>query len=413
MFHLFASEQGGPCMVETMHAMRRDAEQQEAVITILGKVLDVTVARAAQDPHRGAQVHSSLRVFQGGRRCPLKPSAFLARMLKYGHCSPCCLLVAMVYLQRINLRCSSTLVMTPHNIQRLLLTAVMLASKFLDDLFCSNQQVKHTPRVCPCARRWSQARLTCRRTLLQWASIGDLQLREMNELELHMLKLLDFSLSISREIYNGSWTAVMGMAQKVGPAESWQADVPKIKIQSGDSLQPSRPAGPISPVASSPAAYTEPEVEPEFTTGLGGKTRRVPAAPADPGSPSSSPALIPGVQSPTRARSSVAPPRVTGSPGALPTLIARSATARPARNDKHAKSPSFRSPSPIPASLQWERSAMLLSTSAMLLSDVKELHHRHEQGLRASPAPRLLTTRRPSVAGFSTCASPPARAVVY
>jgi hypothetical protein len=144
MFHMLASEKGGPSMVEFMDAMKQDAEEQQEVVTVLGKVFDETVARNQDSCQCLTSVHSSLIMFQGRRRCPLKPSAYMARMLKYGHASPCCLLVGLVYLQRINLRCSSALVMTPYNIQRLLLVAVMLASKFLDDFLCSNEQVMYS-----------------------------------------------------------------------------------------------------------------------------------------------------------------------------------------------------------------------------------------------------------------------------
>ena len=61
------------------------------------------------------------------------------------------------------------------NMQRLLLTLVMLSSKFLDDYFCSNKQ---------------------------WAAIGDLSTRELNMLELHILTLLDFNLNITRDAYD-------------------------------------------------------------------------------------------------------------------------------------------------------------------------------------------------------------------
>ena len=111
--------------------------------------------------------------FDGLRRCALPPSAFLARMLRYGHASPCCLVIAMSYLERVNERLPSVC-LTAFNMQRLLLTLVMLASKCFDDYFCSNKQ---------------------------WAMIGDLQTRELNRLELDILHLLEFKLVIDRETY--------------------------------------------------------------------------------------------------------------------------------------------------------------------------------------------------------------------
>ena len=53
-----------------------------------------------------------------------------------------------------------TLRLTSFNIQRMFLTAMMIAHKFLDEPVCSNKQ---------------------------WSLVGDLTVKEMNSLELHML----------------------------------------------------------------------------------------------------------------------------------------------------------------------------------------------------------------------------------
>jgi hypothetical protein len=85
--------------------------------------------------------------------------------------------VGLIYLQRLkdldtDGKCTR---LTSYNIQRLLLTALMLASKFLDEPHASNKQ---------------------------WALVGDLSVQEMNSLELEMLWLLKFSLNISRDEYD-------------------------------------------------------------------------------------------------------------------------------------------------------------------------------------------------------------------
>ena len=171
-------------MMEFAEAMKNDALSQDIVVSLLGAVLDKSVSRNAM-PVSIPLAHGILRSFESNRQCPLAPTAFFERMLHYSGCSPCCFLVGVIYLQRINIKCNSELVITPFNLQRLLLTAVMVASKYLDDLYSSN---KH------------------------WASIGDLDTRELNKLELELLQMLDFSLGLTRECYNRSWDALVELA---------------------------------------------------------------------------------------------------------------------------------------------------------------------------------------------------------
>ena len=146
--------------------------------------------------------------FDGFKGCELQPSAFLSRMLRYGQASPCCLVTAMVYLERMNSRLPA-LCLTTFNIQRLLLTLVMLASKYLDDYYCSN---KH------------------------WAAIGDLQLQELNKLEVDVLLILDFRLNLTRETYN----RVDSQLEQID-LKTFRASMQHVYTQHSTSMQPSQP----------------------------------------------------------------------------------------------------------------------------------------------------------------------------
>ena len=73
----------------------------------------------------------------------------MQRILKHTQCSPCNLVVAIIYLRRYANAAGTPLRLTSHNIQRLLLTAAMLASKFLDEPHCTNRQVCRRA-ACPC-----------------------------------------------------------------------------------------------------------------------------------------------------------------------------------------------------------------------------------------------------------------------
>ena len=63
--------------------------------------------------------------------------AYLERIAKYFQCSDQCLVLGLIFIDRI-VRLHSDFIVSPLNIHRLLATSVMVASKFWDDVFYSN-----------------------------------------------------------------------------------------------------------------------------------------------------------------------------------------------------------------------------------------------------------------------------------
>jgi hypothetical protein len=185
LWHTHAQVAGGPAMSEFTQTMKDDAAAQEHIIELLGTLLDKTVQR-----NDGLGRKSDLPEFEAGKACPLTASAYLKRIMKYGCCSPCCVVVGLIYLQRLKQR-NPTVCLTSGNMQRLLLTSVMVAAKFLDDLYYSN---KH------------------------WARIGGLNLQELNTLELKLLFQLSFSLCINREEYQEYLQGLIGAVNVAPPA---------------------------------------------------------------------------------------------------------------------------------------------------------------------------------------------------
>ncbi len=113
---------------------------------------------------------------------------YLERMIKYSRASPCCFAIAVIYLARFNER-HPCLQLTSRTIQRFLLVATMLATKFYEDNFFLNST------WCGCSffdfsHGLADPVLRCR------AKIGDIPLTELNALELTFLLTIDFNLNV-------------------------------------------------------------------------------------------------------------------------------------------------------------------------------------------------------------------------
>ena len=191
--------------LESMAAFKADARAQEGLIGMVGRVLDKTVL--SNEMLHGACGATSMHPnFEGMHPCPLHPSAYISRIMKYSECSPCNLVVALIYLERLessvrtdmlagdsDLRGADRLRLTTTNVQRLLLTAVMLACKFFDEPVVRNKQ---------------------------WGLIGDLKVAEMNELELDMLWALKFSLNVTRDEYDRCCKILVGLDSTGGSGDT-------------------------------------------------------------------------------------------------------------------------------------------------------------------------------------------------
>ncbi len=197
--HAEPLERGGLDMAELKAAMTKESSAQEPLVEIIGALLDKTVQRNDM-LGRVSQLHA----FEGARICALPASEYLIRIMRYGKCSPSCAVVGLIYLQRIKAKVPSACV-TSRNLQRLLLLALMLANKFLDDLYFSNKQ---------------------------WAKIGGISLQEINELELTVLRLLEWKMMVTREEYL-EYLEELGCGPPPGTstadAEVWAQELEELK----------------------------------------------------------------------------------------------------------------------------------------------------------------------------------------
>ncbi|KAL5058701.1 hypothetical protein RYX36_030305 [Vicia faba] len=114
-------------------------------------------------------LQQKISVFQGLTRPNISIQSYLERIFKYANCSPSCFIVAYVYLNRFTQK-QPSLPVNSFNVHRLLITSVMVAAKFMDDIYYNNAY---------------------------YAKVGGITTIEMNFLELDFLFGLGFHLNVT------------------------------------------------------------------------------------------------------------------------------------------------------------------------------------------------------------------------
>eukprot|EP01018_Ginkgo_biloba_P024855 Gb_27223 [translate_table: standard] len=98
---------------------------------------------------------------------------YLQRMFKYAHCSPSVFVVSYAYIDRL-IEMNPGFLITSLNVHRLLITSVMVATKFLDDLHYRNSY---------------------------YAKVGGLTTPELNDLEIEFVFKLRFRLHVTVSVF--------------------------------------------------------------------------------------------------------------------------------------------------------------------------------------------------------------------
>ncbi|CAL9236947.1 unnamed protein product [Arabidopsis halleri] len=143
------------------------------LIAFLSSLLE-RVAESNDLTRRVTSQSERVSVFHGLSRPTITIESYLERIFKYANCSPSCFVVAYVYLDRFTHR-QPSLPINSFNVHRLLITSVMVAAKFLDDLYYNNAY---------------------------YAKVGGISTKEMNFLELDFLFGLGFELNVTPNTFN-------------------------------------------------------------------------------------------------------------------------------------------------------------------------------------------------------------------
>lgn len=138
---------------------------QEGLVAALANVLSHLASL-------GCKVHRAT-IFHAVQPPQISIQDYLTRIARYYHCSDSCLILGLIYIDRL-VKLHPDFVVSPLNIHRLLSTSIMLASKFHDDVFYSNKY---------------------------YGKVAGVRISELNRLEEKFLQMLKWRLFVSPDEY--------------------------------------------------------------------------------------------------------------------------------------------------------------------------------------------------------------------
>ncbi|CAN6249570.1 unnamed protein product [Urochloa humidicola] len=167
-------------------AEEEDLADAPRVVCVLSALLERVVERndaAAASAGELAAGAAPASAFRATARPDISVRAYMARIARFAGCSPACYVAAYVYLDRFLRRrgCRRALAVDSYSVHRLLITAVLAAVKFMDDVRYNNAY---------------------------FARVGGISLPEMNYLEVDFLFAVGFDLNVSPETF-GQYCAVL------------------------------------------------------------------------------------------------------------------------------------------------------------------------------------------------------------
>ena len=119
-------------ILELKRIFEAEASSQSDIVDLVAEYLDTRVQDS--DDQGWHQSHP----FQGAS-VRFTPSFFIRRISKYSRASPCCILLGLVYLERLEQRCPH-IRLSSTTFQRLLLVCCMTAVKFVEDISFSHNK---------------------------------------------------------------------------------------------------------------------------------------------------------------------------------------------------------------------------------------------------------------------------------
>ncbi|XP_048558614.1 cyclin-P4-1-like [Triticum urartu] len=173
--------------IEIREASMGSAEEEDLPATDMPRVVGVLSALLERLTERndtaagpGALEPASRSAFRAMTKPGISVRAYMARIARFAGCSPACFVVGYIYLDRL-LRRRRALAVDSYSVHRLLITTVLSAVKFMDDICYNNAY---------------------------FAKVGGISLPEMNYLEVDFLFGVGFELNVSPETF-GHYCAIL------------------------------------------------------------------------------------------------------------------------------------------------------------------------------------------------------------
>eukprot|EP00802_Teleaulax_amphioxeia_P018710 Tamp_18915.p1 GENE.Tamp_18915~~Tamp_18915.p1 ORF type:complete len:232 (+),score=45.34 Tamp_18915:476-1171(+) len=153
---------------------KKDAAAQEGLMQLISDVLEWEVSNNDKALERTGGRPARVTVFHGHKPPNISVRAYLERIRTFGGCSACCFALGLRYVEQLQ-NTDGAYQLNSFNMHRLVLTGIMVAAKFVDDFYFSNNY---------------------------WAKVGGIPNDELNGLEIEMLFLLNFALHTKRSQYD-------------------------------------------------------------------------------------------------------------------------------------------------------------------------------------------------------------------
>mmetsp|Transcript_7296 Transcript_7296/g.22222 ORF Transcript_7296/g.22222 Transcript_7296/m.22222 type:complete len:191 (-) Transcript_7296:144-716(-) len=144
----------------------------ESIVSVLSGVVTARVEH--NDKSVSLRTPRNFTVYHRAELPAISPAFYVRRIALYGSFSPSCLLLGLYYIDRLAHK-DHRFLLNCNNVHRLLITAIMLACKYLEDTKIS---------------------------LNHFAVVGGVSQRELVQQEADMLRRLEFRLSISPDELN-------------------------------------------------------------------------------------------------------------------------------------------------------------------------------------------------------------------
>lgn len=154
-----------------------DQSNMPSVISVLASLLERSMARNERISRKSPQALSRdvrIQAFECNDTLDMSIQSFLERVYRYIRIAPSIYVVAYIYIDRL-CQFNPEFRITAINVHRLLITTIMVASKFVEDMNYRNSY---------------------------FAKVGGLATKEMNKLEVDFLFLMGFKLHVNVSIFD-------------------------------------------------------------------------------------------------------------------------------------------------------------------------------------------------------------------